>query len=96
MNKLPQMASVADLKHRHLEVFARAAQGPVVVANRSKPAVVIVAPALWDNLMQQLEDLQDVVDTLQAELELATGEDKLIDADLQKLKRMAHGAPVPA
>jgi PHD/YefM family antitoxin component YafN of YafNO toxin-antitoxin module len=63
MNKVPQMASVADIKHRHLDVFAMLKNGPVLVANRSKPAAVIVSPELWDSMIERLEDAEDLAAT---------------------------------
>jgi mRNA-degrading endonuclease RelE of RelBE toxin-antitoxin system len=89
MNKLPQMASIADLKHRHLEVFERLNTGPVLIANRSKPTAVMVAPALWDKLIDQLEHLQDTVDVLEAKLEFIQSGEQLEEFDADEFPALA-------
>ena len=43
MQQLPQMASVSDLRHRHIEIFAKLTEGPVLIANRNRPAGVLIS-----------------------------------------------------
>ena len=57
MIEVPQMATVAELRHNHLELFAKLAQGPVVIAQRSKPAAVLVSVEAWNRHVQQMRDL---------------------------------------
>jgi PHD/YefM family antitoxin component YafN of YafNO toxin-antitoxin module len=73
MNKLPQMASVADMRQEHLRLFTMLKNGPVVVSNRSKPAAVMLSPEMWDKIVEQLEEQDDLIQVLQAELDRATG-----------------------
>jgi len=58
MNEVPQMVTVAELRHKHLEVFSKLEQGPVVIAQRSKPAAVLVSVKTWNRQVQQLRELQ--------------------------------------
>ncbi len=58
MNEVPQMATVAELRHKHLEIFSKLEQGPVVIAQRSKPAAVLVSVATWNHQARQLRELQ--------------------------------------
>jgi prevent-host-death family protein len=58
MTAVPQMATVAELRHKHLELFRKLEQGPVVIAQRSKPAAVLVSVEAWNRHVQQLRDLQ--------------------------------------
>lgn len=58
MTEVPQMATVAELRHNHLELFGKLAQGPVVIAQRSKPAAVLVSVEAWNRHVQQMRDLQ--------------------------------------
>ncbi len=57
MTEVPQMATVAELRHNHLEVFGKLAQGPVVIAQRSKPAAVLVSVETWNRQVKQLREL---------------------------------------
>ncbi len=58
MIAVPQMATVAELRHNHLELFSKLEQGPVVIAQRSKPAAVLVSVEAWNRYVQQMRDLQ--------------------------------------
>ncbi len=76
MNKLPQMASVADMRQDHLRLFAMLKDGPIVISSRSKPSAVMLSPELWDKIIEQLEEQDDLIQVLQAELDRATGKVK--------------------
>ena len=78
MYPIPQMAPVSDLKHRHLEVFKRLKDGPVVLANRSRPAAVLISPERWDALLEYIDDLECGIEALKTELALAKEEDELV------------------
>jgi hypothetical protein len=92
----PQIEPVSNLAKNHKVVFSKLNAGPVFLAQRSKATAVLIDIDTWNKLVTDLENLQDIVDALGAELELATGKDRLIDADLTKLRRMAYGDRVPA
>lgn len=88
MNKLPQMANIADLRNNHLQVLVRLDKGPVVINSRSQPVGVLVQPQAWDNLMDLLEDQQLTIDMLKMELALAKGEvDLLSQAEVHEWLR---------
>lgn len=74
MKRLPQMASISDLRNNHLEVFARLEKGPVVLVNRTQPQGILLSPTQWDKLLTRLEDLEDLVDVLNTELQVERGE----------------------
>lgn len=76
MNKLPQMASIADMRNDHRRVFAMLSSGPVLIANRSKPSAVILSPEQWDRLVEELDQQYDEIQVLQAKLDRATGKVK--------------------
>lgn len=77
MYPVPQMAPISDLKHRHLEVFKRLKNGPVILANRSQPAAVLVSPERWNAIVEYIDDLECGIAALQTELAIAKGEDTL-------------------
>jgi len=76
MHPVPQIAAVSDLKHRHLEVFRRLKDGPVVLANRSQPAAVLVLPDRWNAIIEYIDDLECNIEALKTELAVARGEDE--------------------
>ncbi len=86
MNQLPQITPVSAMKHDHLAVLAKLKKGPVVLASRSKPVGVLIAPAQWDALAERIDDLEAAVSALQAELALRMGEEALQEIDLDNLK----------
>ena len=79
MQQLPQMASVADLRHRHIEIFAKLTEGPVLIANRNRPAGVLISPEQWDTFVEELDMLRDMVAGLEALLRLERGEEETFD-----------------
>ncbi|MEZ4866105.1 MAG: type II toxin-antitoxin system prevent-host-death family antitoxin [Caldilineaceae bacterium] len=85
--KTPQIVPVSDLRMKHLEVFAMMDKGPVFLAQRSKPAGVLVSVTQWDRLMELLEDQGDLIDALKMELAIARGEETvetLTKAEIQE------------
>jgi prevent-host-death family protein len=86
IHPLPQMASVSDLKHRHLEILKRLDKGPVVLANRSQPIGVLISPRQWDDLAERIDNLEALILALQAELSVAQGNETLEDIDVAALK----------
>lgn len=58
MMEVPQMATIAELRHNHLAVLDKLEQGPVVIAQRSKPAAVLVSVDTWNRQVRQLRELQ--------------------------------------
>lgn len=75
--KTPQIVPVSDLRMKHIQVFEMMNKGPVFLAQRSKPAGVLVSIAQWDRLMELLEDQSDLIDALKMELAIARGEEKV-------------------
>lgn len=73
--KTPQIVPVSDLRMKHVQVFAMMDNGPVFLAQRSKPAGVLVSITQWDRLMEMLEDQSDLIDALKMELTIARGEE---------------------
>jgi PHD/YefM family antitoxin component YafN of YafNO toxin-antitoxin module len=70
--KIPKIIPVTDLRMKHIEVFGMLDNGPVILAQRSRPAAVLVSVQQWDRLMERLEDQDDLIEVLQAELDIAT------------------------
>lgn len=80
MNALPEIAPISDMGVRQAEIVQKAQRGPVVLVERgSKPALVVLAPALWNALAERLEFLEDAVAVYQKKRELATGQDEMTE-----------------
>ena len=95
MERLPNMASISMLRNNYKGVFAQLTDGPVMIASRNQPAGVLISPEWWDRIVERLEDQDALIDGLQAALNLAHGEDELIDADISHLEKRA-GLAIPA
>jgi PHD/YefM family antitoxin component YafN of YafNO toxin-antitoxin module len=75
--------------------MAMLAHGPVVLANRSKPAAVLVSVALWDRLMERLDDQEDIIEALEAKLAIETGKAEMMaQAEIQSW--LDSDEPLPA
>jgi hypothetical protein len=100
MEKVQQIVPVTDLRLAHVKVFSLLKNGPVILAQRSKPAAVLVSTKLWDDIARRLEEQQDVIDVLQAEVDHLRSGGVIVEPDIAELERMAgrtHEAPtIPA
>ena len=84
MNPLPEIATISDMRVRQLEIVMKAQQGPVVLVERgSKPALVVLSPALWNAIAERLEFLEDAVAVYKKKWELATGRDEMTELSPQ-------------
>lgn len=87
MNKVQQIEPISTMQLKPADVLAKLNNGPVILAQRSRPVAVVVAVELWDRIAAYIEDLEDGLDAAKAELELAKGEDTtvtLTEAEIQE------------
>ncbi|MCB0071115.1 MAG: type II toxin-antitoxin system Phd/YefM family antitoxin [Caldilineaceae bacterium] len=96
MNPVPEMASVSELRNNYSNLFDRIEAGPLVIANRNQPVAVMVSPAQWNALAEEMDDLHDVIAALQAELAIATGRETPQPLDLDELRKATDKDAVPA
>ncbi|MBI3959069.1 MAG: type II toxin-antitoxin system Phd/YefM family antitoxin [Chloroflexi bacterium] len=75
--RVPQTVSMNDIKNRTASVTAKFTEGPVVLMNRGTPQAVLVSPQQWNAILDSLEEMQDAILTLQTELEIATGQNRV-------------------
>ncbi len=59
LSRLPQTASMQDIKNRTGNVTKKFSNGPVMLMNRATPQAVIVSPAQWNAIVDRLEEMQD-------------------------------------
>jgi prevent-host-death family protein len=67
---IPRLVPISDLRIRQNVVLAHVAEGPVVLTQHGRAAAVLVEPELWNELVEQLEDLQDALDVLRGREEM--------------------------
>lgn len=97
--RVPQTVSMNDIKNRTASVTAKFSQGPVVLMNRATPQAVLVSPEQWNAVLDSLEEMQDAILTLRAELEIATGEtqaETVEDVDAFTAEILNQDEPVSA
>ncbi|MBP7963645.1 MAG: type II toxin-antitoxin system Phd/YefM family antitoxin [Caldilineaceae bacterium] len=93
MNPTPQIVPITDLRKSSPDVLDLLSNGPVFLAQRSRPAAVLLSTQQWDSLNMQLEEMTTLVDYLEVKLKLALGETTLEDVDLAELKAELYGVP---
>ena len=78
MNKVQQFEPITHMQTKPGEVLAKLNAGPVILAQRSKPAAVLVSVEQWNRLIERLEDQEDIIDALEAKLEITTGKTEMM------------------
>ena len=63
---IPEIVPISDLRLRQSEVLDKLANGPVVLTQHSRARAVLVDMGQWRRLMEEMEDLQDALTSLQA------------------------------
>lgn len=96
MDRLPQLASISELRNNHLAVFAQLAEGPVVLLNRTEPQGILLSPTQWDALLRRLEDQEAIIEVLTAELQVERGEMETVTLEEQSFAEWLNDEPVPA
>lgn len=96
MNRLPQFASISELRNNHLAVFAQLTSGPVVLLNRTEPQGILLSPTQWDSLLTRLEDQEAIIATLTTELQVERGEIETVTLDEQSFAEWLNNEPVQA
>lgn len=61
MHPMPQVVPVSDLRTRHVETFHLLKDGPVVLAQRSRPAAVLISFEDWDETARELARLRRII-----------------------------------
>jgi PHD/YefM family antitoxin component YafN of YafNO toxin-antitoxin module len=81
LSRIPQTASMQDIKNRTAAVTKKFVKGPVMLMNRATPQAIIISPAQWNAIVDRLEEMQEAIVTLQAELAIATGQSQVETVD---------------
>jgi len=57
---IPQTVGVSDLRIRQREILTRLSKGPVLLTQRNHAAAVLVSVEMWNDILEELQDLRDV------------------------------------
>lgn len=90
-----QTTSVTGFRDNYDAVLKSLSKGPVLMMQRSRLAAVLVAPSVWNKLLEDMEDMRDIIDVLEAQIAATPGEPQTEDVGICELKAMA-GYAVPA
>jgi prevent-host-death family protein len=97
MDRVQQIVPISDMKLKHAAVLSLLKKGPVVLAQRSKPAAVLVSVAQWDRMADEIEELRDQIDILAAKLEFSQSGEQLEEFDSDEFPNLAdvQTSPLP-
>lgn len=87
------------MKNRTSIVAKKFMNGPVLLMNRATPQAVIISPTQWNEIVDRLEELQDAIVTLQAELAIASGQSRvetIVDPVAFMNEVLGGHEPIPA
>jgi prevent-host-death family protein len=66
MAAIPGICGVSDLRTRKSEILSKLRDGPVVLTQHARAVGVLVSPGKWNQLIEELENLQDALAALEA------------------------------
>lgn len=92
----PQILPITDMRYRHTEVLDKLTNGPIFLTRHGVGEAVLLSNEQWEKLMAHLENQADIIDALEAKLELATGKDTVEKINVDELKAMSRGEYLPA
>lgn len=95
MERIQQFEPITHMQTKPTEILAMLDNGPVILAQRSKPAAVLVSVDYWDRTAAMLEDLLDTVDMLEEQLRIARGETQLM-SQTELNEWLTQDEPIPA
>ena len=94
MNSLPLVMTTlpaSSMRREQGVIFTQLQKSPILFTHHGHAAGVLVEPAVWNRLVERLEELDDTVAALEAKIELLTGADDTVS--LAEFEEMLSGAP---
>src|SRR5262245_12349014 len=81
MQIIPDVVPVSQLRDNHKQIFNQIAQGPIILAQRSRPAAVLVSVADWNAREKRLEILEARLKYLEMKRQSTENPPKLVSFD---------------
>lgn len=95
MNKIQQIEPITQIQKQPTEVLALLANGPVVLAQRSRPAAVLVSVEEWDRIADALAERKftqrEVEAVINAYRQRAEGEPTISHEELKAMIAERYG-----
>jgi len=66
MTPIPDMVPISDLRLRQSEVLAKLEHGPVILTQHSRARAVLMDFDEWRRLMEDVEDMDDALTSLES------------------------------
>lgn len=66
MDTTPKLMPLSELGQRQAEILAALNEGPLVLTEGNRAAVVLVDADYWNQIVQELRDLRDTLDAMDA------------------------------
>ena len=86
MAAIPEIYGVSDLRTRKSEILRKLHDGPVVLTQHARAVAVLVSPEKWNQLIEEVENLQDAL----AALEARQDAEPSVDLDEYAARRSRH------
>ena len=94
MHSIPEIVPISEFRIHQSQILEKVKQGPVVLAQHSRPAVVLVDAAKWNRIVERMADLEDAVAVLQEDLAVARGEEEDVEIDIDaELETLGDAVP---
>jgi len=81
MQIMPDVVPVSQLRDKHKQIFNQIAQGPIILAQRSRSAAVLVSISDWNAREKRLEILEARLKYLEMKRQFVENPPKLISFD---------------
>jgi PHD/YefM family antitoxin component YafN of YafNO toxin-antitoxin module len=78
---VPQIEPVTGLSRDYKTIFAKLATGPVFLAQRSKPAAVLLSVRDYEKMVERLKRLEMLVEAKQILAEMERDPSKVVSLD---------------
>jgi prevent-host-death family protein len=92
MHPIPYTIPISDLRFQQNALLARVEESPVVLTKQGRAVAVLVDPAYWNQILEELEDLADSLAVAQAKIALLRGDEELVDWATVKQELTAGGS----
>jgi len=90
---MPQIEPVTGLSRDYKTIFAKLEKGPVFLAQRSKPAAVLLSVRNYEQLVERLKRLELLIEAKRILAEMESDPDSVISLDELKRRLAAKAAP---
>jgi len=86
---MPQIEPVTNLSRDYREIFNKLADGPVFLAQRSRPAAVLLSVDDYKAMVARLEYLEDLAEVYKGKWLLASGRETMTRLSDEELAQWA-------